>query len=122
MNHECELPRTQYIGRGDETEALYAAESKLSKDLQAAAKELAKVLGHEPTAYWRLSMASAVLALLNNTQTEPAVAACVSFLREHGIAVPPGQGTPVALLNGRCQRIVTVLDDRVSVLFKETIR
>jgi hypothetical protein len=118
MDHTCKLPQTHRIGRSDDTEKLYKAEDALAKSLKDATAEMARLLEHPPEEYWRLSMATAMLAHLNNTQREASLAAAVAFLRENGVTVPVMQGNPVDVGRGH-QRVVTVFEDKIAVLFIE---
>lgn len=117
-DRKCMIPQTVSIGRSDDTAKLYAAEDKLAKALQAAAKELGKVLEHPEAEFWTSSMSAAILAMLENTQREAAVAACVGFLRANGLIVDIGRAVS-ANVRG-CKRKVYLLESgEVQVEFIE---
>lgn len=114
VRKKCAIPTSNFIGRGDDTERLYAAEDKLAKAIQRTAKELAKVREHAESEYWTTSMAETLMNALENSQREPAIAASIGFLRLNGIEV--GTGQKVALPRG-CSRQVFVGANSVEVEF-----
>lgn len=73
------------IGRN--ARALYAAEEAARGTVKTAARELGKVLGHAPEQFWTHSLPEALLALLENFDTNAALLAAEAFLRSHGYTV-----------------------------------
>lgn len=81
-------PLGTWIGYDAHTHHLYTLEAACHPPIEAAAKELAVVLGHDPAEYWTCSLPEALLSILNSYDREAAKLAAQSYLElMHGAFV-----------------------------------
>lgn len=77
-------PTNPFIGRGDETEALYQREEKRDETFRAAAESLGRVLKHEPKEFWVKTLPEALYSLLDHWDHHAGELACIAFLEKRG--------------------------------------
>lgn len=87
---ECrQIQPIQAIGRSEDSEALYSAESKTTDAINRAAVELGKLMGHSKKEYWTKTIPQALIAVLCSFETKASIAAAVSYLIDVGVLTEP---------------------------------
>lgn len=79
------VPTMRKIGRGEQTETLYAAEAKATEALGTAARRLEEVLVHagvltNPVDHYKDVRPEAIFTLLEGQDQGAALVACMAFL------------------------------------------
>lgn len=82
-------PTNPFIGREDATERLYSLEHKRNVAIEAAAKELGKLLGFEDKQFWTRTLPEELYSILESYDQNAAKIAALAFLERHGFKVEP---------------------------------
>ena len=81
-------PTCPYIGRGEETKNLYAAEEKRDAACRKAAESLGRVLGYNEKQFWTHTLPEALLSILGHWDQRASYVAAKAFVARYEATHP----------------------------------
>jgi hypothetical protein len=87
-------PVNPFIGRGEDTEALYKREDKRDEAFKLAAESLGRVLGFTERQFWTHTLPEALFGMLDHWDSMASEQACIAFLERRGFTIQPPKEQP----------------------------